>query len=272
MYCIGDIHGEFSAIGYWIKQHQLKNCDLIFLGDFGLGFDSLQKEINDLTPVNKICNEFNVDCYILRGNHDDPSYYNTDENKLNLSHIKPLEDYTIISFKEHNILCVGGAISLDRTYRHDSYMNYLLLYKLKHHCSDEVAEANVKLYHWENEGFKYSKQKINSINRLHIPIDIVCSHSSPKQCYPINNSRLDEWVSVDASLKKDVTNERENLAKLLETLQNYKNPIKAWYYGHYHEHHVEEIDGVKYTLLDMGRSSKNSTSSIGACFDMVEII
>jgi predicted phosphodiesterase len=272
LFCIGDIHGEFPAIGYWIKQHQLKDCDIIFLGDFGFGFYKLNNEINLLKPVNKICEENNVDLYIIRGNHDNPDYYNSGENKLHLPHIHPLEDYSIISFKEHNILCVGGAISTDRTYRHNTYLNELVSYCAKYHCTIEEAKENVVLYHWENEGFKYDKSKISKINKLHIPIDIICSHAAPYNCYPITSDRVVYWESVDEHLKEDLDNERKDLSKLLETLLHYKNPIKAWYHGHYHEHHVEEIEGIKYTLLDMGRASKKNSDTPGACFDMIEII
>lgn len=43
VFFIGDIHGEFKAIGTQIKQHDLMNCVLVFCGDFGLGFSSILK-------------------------------------------------------------------------------------------------------------------------------------------------------------------------------------------------------------------------------------
>jgi predicted phosphodiesterase len=274
LFCIGDIHGEFPAIGYWIKQHDLKDCDIIFLGDFGLGFYKLNNEINLLTPVNKECEERNIDLYIIRGNHDNPDYYNSGENKLKLSHIHPLEDYSIISFKEHNILCIGGAISIDRTYRSSVYARNINTYRVKHHCSLEEALNNVQQCHWVDEAFKYDKLKIDKINKLHLPIDIICSHAAPSNCYPTltNNERANEWMENDLNLKNDLTKEREDLRQLLCDLISYKNPVKAWYYGHYHSHNVEDIDGVRYTLLDMGRASKRESEIPGACFDMAEII
>jgi hypothetical protein len=52
---------------------------------------------------------------MIRGNHDDPYYFN---NKVfSYSNVELLEDYTILTVGNDNILCVGGAISIDRLYR-----------------------------------------------------------------------------------------------------------------------------------------------------------
>ena len=110
IYAIGDIHGEFKSIANWIKTKDLSKCALIFCGDFGLGFCGIQKEHNDLLRAQKLCEERDIDCYAIRGNHDDPEYYNGTSKQLDLSRFKTVSDYTVIKSPEHNILCLGGAV------------------------------------------------------------------------------------------------------------------------------------------------------------------
>ena len=47
IFAIGDIHGEFAAIANWIKTNDLRDCAIIFCGDFGLGFESVITEKKD---------------------------------------------------------------------------------------------------------------------------------------------------------------------------------------------------------------------------------
>ena len=119
---------------------------MIFCGDFGFGFSSPQHETEELLKSNNICQEFNVKCYVLRGNHDDPSYYNTDEPKINLSNIKTISDYTIIQTPEHNILCVGGAISVDRVNRQAVYEHEIQDLIINKHYTFEKAKEKARLY------------------------------------------------------------------------------------------------------------------------------
>ena len=78
IFFIGDVHGEFKVIGNWVKNFDLSDCAIVFCGDFGLGFSSIQHERSELLKSDDICEERNVDCYMIRGNHDDPKIYNTD--------------------------------------------------------------------------------------------------------------------------------------------------------------------------------------------------
>ena len=51
----------------------------------------------------------------VRGNHDDPSYFN--EEKVNYERFRCVPDYSVINVCGRNVLCVGGAVSIDRKYR-----------------------------------------------------------------------------------------------------------------------------------------------------------
>lgn len=255
IYAIGDVHGNFGVISYWIKTHDLKNCAFIFCGDFGLGFDGLQKEREELNKVNTICEERDIECYIIRGNHDDPDYYNTTLYKLDLSRFKPLSDYSVISNPEHNILCLGGAVSVDRTGRINAYESEVRYTIISRHISEEKAREKVKCYWWKGEGFNFNPDIITELKKDGIEIDTICSHSAPESCYPLVKGKIGYWLERDGSLDEDLANERRDFQILLNLLKEDNHPIKNWFYGHFHEHHTETVEGVSFHLLDMSRNN-----------------
>ena len=66
IYAIGDVHGNFKGIRHWIKTCDLKDCVIIFCGDFGLGFEKFNTELGILKEVNKVCEERNVFLFAIR--------------------------------------------------------------------------------------------------------------------------------------------------------------------------------------------------------------
>ena len=44
IFYLGDIHGNFNLINQYIKQYDLKDAHIIQVGDFGVGFNTLEKE------------------------------------------------------------------------------------------------------------------------------------------------------------------------------------------------------------------------------------
>lgn len=270
IFFIGDIHGEFKAIKNWVKSNGLHDCILIFCGDFGLGFHSTQHELSMLTKSNEICRENNVECYAIRGNHDDPAYYNTDIAPIKFSNIKTLSDYTIIQTPEHNILCIGGAVSVDRVNRQAMYEHDITVLITQKHYTYKKAKEKAKLYWWDNEAFKYDETILNEINKAGFKIDIVATHSAPSFCQPTTNPKSIGWTRLDRDLEKDLIEERNDFTKLYDYLNQQGNVITNWFYGHYHMHNIDIIGGTKFTALDMGRTSKTGGGP-GGFFDMAEL-
>ena len=125
VYCTGDIHGEFDLLEYTIRNYNITDSTLIVCGDCCFGFHSASYYENHIRDLEKTCAKRNTFCFFLRGNHDDPNYFNGDLFKT--GNVRTLRDYSVIqtykiSDKEkmhpcNNILCVGGAISIDRLLR-----------------------------------------------------------------------------------------------------------------------------------------------------------
>jgi predicted phosphodiesterase len=268
IFFIGDIHGQLKSIKNWIQLNNLKDSILIFCGDFGLGFNSLGKEVQELNKSDSLCDEFGIVCYILRGNHDDPSYFTSD--KLQLKHIKTVSDYTVIQTPNHNILCVGGAISIDRLYRKEAYNENIFRYSIQKNCTIAEAIESVRKIWWEDEAFNYDGTELECIKDNGIMIDVVATHSAPDFCNPMSKVPQDSHTAQDTTLIDDCTNERIDLARLYNNLVENGNVITHWFYGHFHNHYSDIINGTKFYGLDMGRDSFKH-SRPGGNFDMVEL-
>ena len=220
LYVVGDIHGKFSKFSNLI--YGKSNATYILAGDVGLGFHTDDIYENWFLKWNEELKENNIILYFMRGNHDDPSYWN--EDKINYSNIRLVKDYETLNINNKNILCVGGAISIDRKYRKEGYT------------------------YWKDEKFTLDESKLNSLNN----IDIVISHTSPSFSYPRDNNTefLRSFYQVDANLKNELTTERLELDVMYNILKS-NNKITEWYYGHFHDSKIEYHDNILFRLCDI---------------------
>ena len=117
----GDIHGDFNAVIYKLcYQYQMTDTVLIIAGDCGFGFDKPGYYDNVYNRNSSRLSKANNWVVMIRGNHDDPAYFQ--EERIHHDRFRCVPDYSVIQACGHNILCVGGAVSIDRDYRkkHDS--------------------------------------------------------------------------------------------------------------------------------------------------------
>lgn len=270
VYCTGDLHGNFNSIGYQIKRFDIHNALIICCGDIGLGFNKLGYYKQTFDKLKKTLTKYNDYIIFLRGNHDDKAYF--DGKTINDKRIKAVEDYTVVQVfftddKEHNtlpfnILCVGGATSIDRSYRMTVNNKLLIEYAHNHNDTLEDAKKNAPKCYWENEVPIYDENKLNEIKENGITIDAVATHTCPTFCQPTTKNGIVYWMKLDENLEKDIDNERNVMDLLYNKLQEDKHPLTIWCYGHYHFHNNETINSTKFFLIDMERDGK---------MDMVEI-
>ena len=116
----GDIHGDFNQLIFKMcVQYQMRDTLLIVAGDCGFGFYN-RSYYEDMAKRNsKRLSEANNWIVFVRGNHDNPAYF--DGHIFNHRRLMAIPDYTIIQACRHTILCVGGGISIDRRYRIDKW-------------------------------------------------------------------------------------------------------------------------------------------------------
>lgn len=244
-YAVGDIHGYFSSLISMIKRYEITNSCIIVCGDCGLGFYKWDSTKVQLNRLNTLCKKNNVNIVMIRGNHDDPSFF-TQGNIA--SNIIPVPDYTVIN---GTILCVGGATSIDRQYRMSLKNKYCMEY-LKYHpsCSLEEAMENTPNVYWKDEAPVYDEGKLNEIKEAGLNITTVCTHTCPSFCDPVSKDGIQSWIEQDPALEYDISEERKVMDLLYEKLNEDGHQVKDWIYGHYHRHHMMIVDDIRYLMLD----------------------
>lgn len=230
LYFCGDIHGNLDYVKYFIRagvgfSKKISNSCIVLLGDVGLGF-SPKGEALAIALLNKLCKKTNNYIIAIRGNHDDPQFF--DSIHYN-DRFKAVEDYSIINFKGKNILCIGGGTSIDRIYRKANNWGY-----------------------WENEPIKENVDwdKIP-------PCQIIASHVAPMSAYPygFNNSMVKQFCEDDATLMEELIHERDYLQTCYNKMSE-KAIIEDWYYGHYHNNMDTFTNPTRFHLLGINSISR----------------
>lgn len=210
---LGDNHGAWHELYSIVDYKQLKNCYIISVGDLGVGFHN--KEYPLYKTLNSDFKERNINFYGIRGNHDDPSYFEGDE-RIVLSNFELIEDYSIFEYNNQIIQFVGGAISIDRTGRREG------------------------VSYWSGERVNYKPELLKEV-------DVLVTHTAPSFCFPQQfNEMVYGWAAEDAYLLEDLTDERAVMDEIFK-----KCKPKYHYYGHFHSSWSEKINGCKHRLLDI---------------------
>lgn len=221
---LGDIHGNWNCI----MRNDLTNFNIIQVGDYGIGYYPAEREDHNLRMLSIWLEKNNNFLYIIRGNHDDPDYFDGGD-WLMYKNIYFLEDYTVLQNDKHNILCIGGAISVDREY------------------SKKKSRIIGRLLWWKDEPFVLDEGKLNEIVE-NLKIDIVVTHTAPKCFNPIEfNTIVYNFAEDDPLLIQDLTKERNLVQKAYEILLG--NGIQYWIYGHFHHSSREIIDNQVQAIL-----------------------
>jgi predicted phosphodiesterase len=246
-----DYHDKdsLSDVGYKTRNiPQLNDSVIIIAGDCGFGFEKEEYYYQIFNKFHQLLIKNNIYIYFVRGNHDDPSYFI--ERKINYEHIKSVPDYSIIQTAQNNILCVGGAISVDRIWR-----------KQEECRLNKYKKIHLKRRYWEDEKPFFSQELVDEIMANNIKITDVITHTSPQHAFPDVKPSLSHWAKRDKQLNDDVIQERTALTNLFNYLTQKGNNIKSWVYGHFHMSYSEIIDKVLYIALDDTFQFKN----INAC-------
>ena len=237
---LGDLHGNFSLIHQYVKNYDIKDAHIIQVGDFGVGFALLDKERRALGMFHDLFVKNNVIVWAIRGNHDFKPYF--DNDPFGFSNIRLVPDYTVLELEGKKILCVGGAVSVDREWRYTG--------------AQRRGEFNVVPGQswWKDEVFVLEKEKVVDLKG----INIVVTHTCPSYCPPDNTFGFGSFVegiirdTGDVGLKTDLNVERQAMNDLFHYLKINGNNIDNHYYGHFHKSEVQNYDGIVHRMLGVG--------------------
>ena len=218
---VGDIHGAWKTFKSLIDRYKLGNIEeityIIQVGDFGIGFNN-KYDMQTLEDLNNFFKERNIICIAIRGNHDDPSFF---QGNHIYSNLQLVPDYTTIEIDGKKHLFVGGAVSIDRKYRVSQDQK-------------EASYGSSQRSWWYDEIFILDEEKLKDI----YGVEVVVTHTAPEWCHPDNRkgfgNLVDEFVYNDKDLYADLDKERQDMSKMFQILKNNGNYIKKHYYGHDH--------------------------------------
>lgn len=237
---LGDLHGNFSLIHQYVKNYDIKDAHIIQVGDFGVGFALLDKERRALGMFHDLFVKNNVIVWAIRGNHDFKPYF--DNDPFGFSNIRLVPDYTVLELEGKKILCVGGAVSVDREWRYTG---------AQRRGEFDVVPGQSW---WRDEIFVLEKEKVVDLKG----INIVVTHTCPSYCPPDNTFGFGSFVegiirdTGDVGLKTDLNVERQAMNDLFHYLKINGNNIDNHYYGHYHKSEVQNYDGIVHRMLGVG--------------------
>lgn len=202
-------------------------------GDCGFGFDKPGYYENVFKRNTLRLSKSNNWVVMVRGNHDDPEYFS--EERIKHERFRTIPDYSVIQACGHSILCIGGAISIDRNYR-------------KKHDSKYPASATAS--YWPDEITVYNETALKKISDK-FRIDTVITHTAPSFCELISKNGLSEWAALDPAIPTDCESERKTMDRIYEHLKAAWHHVSHWYYGHFHQSWNSEIDGILISMLDI---------------------
>ena len=233
------VHGAFTELVFrCCVRYSMTDTLIIVAGDCGFGFERPGYYEDVYKKCSKRLSKSNNWIAFVRGNHDNPAYFN--QQPIKHRRWMTLADYSVVKACGHTLLCVGGATSIDRMWR----------MTLRQFHLQQPTEPLVPNVYWLDEAPFYDESKLDVITELY-PIDTVVTHTSPSFCELVSHQGIRNWAIRDESLMDDVKAERNVMDQLHSYLKAKKHPLRYWYYGHFHQSWHEEIDGVRFHLLDI---------------------
>lgn len=249
LFVVGDIHGDFKLFFSKILNENYQNSVFIIAGDVGIGFERKNYYSQLFQKYKKKFISYGIVVLGVRGNHDSPEYFNN--KTIDLPYFKTIPDYSVVNLqysnekREINVLCVGGATSIDRILRIHENDKAIVLHKMYN-----SKDSYIKKFYWEDEAPIFDENQLDKLNDKNVLIDFVVSHTAPSFCQLLTKDGIKNWMIYDQDLEKDVDNERQTMDKIFNKLKKDYHPLKGWVYGHFHKHVNENIDGIQYTMLD----------------------
>lgn len=224
---VGDIHGEYGVILELCNRTSRKA--IICCGDCGMGFAEPGYYTDQFKKMERRLEKTDNWLVFIRGNHDDPIYFDGVVVSGDKSGWAPDEhprihmasrgwEFLRLMGKDLNacVMCGGGAVSVDRTMRLEG----------KSWWPDEgVARADPQKL------AAATVEAVEGIGSL-----CIATHSSPSLAMPLENKAiLTGWASVDRYIVDDCRDEREYLTDVARAVCSSPVPVDGWWYGHFHK-------------------------------------
>jgi predicted phosphodiesterase len=223
LYLMGDYHGNHDLLTEILVGLSMipEPVSLIMLGDYDI------HKAAQLSNFEDELSQYDVDCYLMRGNHDNPKLWQDRgiSGVLETSKFKLLEEIDVIQWRGKRILAVGGAVSVDRTcIRYD-----------EGHCWPKIEGIDPN-----------ATDKVKNLVQMSGLFDVMLSHTGLLTDVASKNDFVDSFASTDDHLYADMEKERKTIERLLIV-----SGAQESYFGHFHQKWMGEEYGVDLRCLDI---------------------
>jgi UDP-2,3-diacylglucosamine pyrophosphatase LpxH len=213
-----------------------KGSTIFHVGDInliGISKGTLRAWLQD---VNKIITPAGIYLKIIRGNHDNPYFFNEAQREGN---VMLLPDYTELRIQNTNIVAIGGGVSLNYEYLTPGYSWY----------------PDLELTRPVTPGFRLKKKA-----------QIVIAHCLPKVVEHMVDTKLKmtgAQTELIQKMLKDpyVIGQIETNAQRLNSALDYWNP-DIWIAGHYHTDFYTKHNNTHFRVVDRESLTEITSPSI----------
>jgi len=229
---ISDIHLEYQSELPEIKQI---GDILILAGDIGFPFSDIYKDF--LIEIN---NKFKK-VFLITGNHE---FYNSEKNKEKT--MEEIDDHIGNIITQYNLNNISYLDNSYEDYQGIRFYGTTLWTKISdpNFLTNDFTYIKDMSIDLRNELFENSCDSIdNLINESKLPIVVITHHvPSYKLIDPIFTSNRHKPY---------------NQCYFTDCEKYFKEPIKAWIYGHTHKESNTEINGIKFLCNPKGYPNEN---------------
>lgn len=220
---------------------------IIVCGGVCLGTKGDQEHTNEvLSKINSLFELNGSYLVFVRSSQDDASLFN--ENRIEMSHIRTVEDYSVLKTKYYSVLCLGGSVSFDKNW------------KIK------MGEFLKRKMYWENEGFNYNEALIDEVIKEH-KIGLVVSDTCPTFTFPGMNSTLSRVINdPKGEVLASINSERKAMDNIYNKMISSDNRPYMWVYTKFDVYERNFINDIAFQSMSSG-----TLSSFGEFLDEFDL-
>ena len=202
---------------------------IIVSGNCGIGSKS-DKYYNEVFgKLNEALKANNCFLLFVRGNNDDPSYF--ENEKINMENVKTIPDYSVVILKTFNCLCIGGSISLDKEWKLSQ------------------KEQFGKTLYWEDEKPILNEELLDEILKKY-QIGCVITSTSPSFAFPGTNAfNQSKWIKNNPKIKSNLSSERKTMDKIYEKIVDNDTKPYVWLYGRFKQNNYNKVNDIVFESL-----------------------
>ena len=110
VYIVGDLHDKPSSLIDKVKELNLHNCNIFFVGD--MNFVEAEASIQLFSELDKELFEREINSYVIRGDLDNPHLWNNLDFWKNFQSFKPVDSSTRLKINGNIGIIIDGASTL----------------------------------------------------------------------------------------------------------------------------------------------------------------